>query len=55
MGKFSEISLLVISMFSEPVYVYGEFIVSYIAKNTCCMSVIVPIYELAVYTPCNVY
>ena len=42
-------------MFSEPVYVDGEIDVSYIAKNTCCMSVIVPMYELALYTPCNVY
>ena len=42
-------------MFSLPVYVDGEIDVSYIAKNTCDNAVIWPIYELAVYTPCNVY
>ena len=42
-------------MFSEPVYVDGDTVVSYIAKNTCDKSVILPMCELALYTPCNVY
>ena len=42
-------------MFSFPVYVDGEIVVSHIAKNTCCNSVIIPIKLLALYTPCNVY
>ena len=54
-GKFNDIWLSVISMFSEPVYVVGDIPVSYIAKNTCCNSVILPMKPLAVYTPCNVY
>jgi len=54
-GKLNDIWLTVISMFSLPVYVDGEIVVSYIAKNTCDNSVIMPMYELAFYTPCNVY
>ena len=42
-------------MFSLPVYVCGDTAVSYIAKNTCCNFVILPMYELALYTPCNVH
>ena len=42
-------------MFSDPVYVDGEIDVSYIAKDICDKSVILPMYELALYTPCNVY
>ena len=42
-------------MFSDPVYVDGEIDVSYIAKNTCDQSVILPMIPLALYTPCNVY
>ena len=53
--KFNEIWLSVISMCSLPVYVDGEIGVSYIAKNTCDKSVIIPMCELALYTPCNVY
>ena len=47
--------MLVISMFSDPVYVDGDTVVLCIAKNTCDKSVILPMYELALYTPCNVY
>ena len=54
-GKLNEIWLSVISIFSDPVYVDGGIDVSYIAKNTCDKSVILPMYELALYTPCNVY
>ena len=42
-------------MFSLPVYEYGDTVVSYIAKNTCGNSVILPMNPLALYTPCNVY
>ena len=38
--------LLVISMFSDPVYDDGFVPVSYNAKNTCDKSVIIPMYEL---------
>ena len=34
-------------MFSDPVYVGGDIVVSYIAENTCDKSVIFPMYELA--------
>ena len=53
--RFNDILLTVMSIFSEPVYENGQIPVSYIAKNTCCRDVIVPRYELALYTPCNVY
>ena len=43
------------SIFSERVYGNGMISVSCIAKNTCCMGIIVPRYDLALYTPCNVY
>ena len=46
-GKLNGISLLVISMFSDPVYVDGEIDVSYIAKHICDNSVMLPMYELA--------
>ena len=42
-------------MFSDPVYVDGDFDVSYVAKNTCDKSVVLPMKPLALYTPCNVY
>ena len=42
-------------MFSDPVYVDGEIDVSYLAKNTCDKSAIIPMRPLAAYTPCNVY
>ena len=42
-------------MFSLPVYVDGEIDVSYIAKDICDKSVILPMYELALFAPCNVY
>ena len=45
-GRFNDIWLSVISMFSLPVYVDGEIVVSYFAKNTCGKSVIMPMYEL---------
>ena len=54
-GRFNEISLLVIPVFPGPVQVCGDTVVSYIAKNTCDKSVILPMNELALYTPCHVY
>ena len=42
-------------MFSDPVYENGLVFVSHIAKYTCDNSVMVQMYELALYTPCNVY
>ena len=42
MGSFNDIWLYVMSIFSLPVYVYGGIPESYIAKNTCDNSVIVP-------------
>ena len=43
------------SISSEPVYEKGIISVSNVAKNTCCRHVIVPRYEITLYTPCNVY
>ena len=43
------------SILYQPVYGKGNVSVSYIAKHTCCRDVIVPRYELALYTPCSVY
>ena len=34
------------SIFSDPVYEYGDDVEPHIAKNTCDNSVITPIYEL---------
>ena len=42
-------------MFSEPVYENGLIFVSYVAKSTRGNFVIVPMCELALYTPCSVY
>ena len=42
-------------MFSEPVYTADGVGISYITKNTCDKSLIEPMYELVLYTPCNVY
>ena len=42
-------------MCSLPVYEIGLTFVSYIAKYTCDNYVIVPMYELALHTPCNAY
>ena len=42
-------------MFSESVCVTDSIGISYIAKYTCDNSVMVPMYELALKTPCNVY
>ena len=33
-------------MFSDPVYVGGDTVAPYIAKNTCDKSVIIPMYEI---------
>ena len=46
-GKFNDIWLSVMLIFSLPVYENGIISVSYIAKDTCCRDVIVPRYELA--------
>ena len=54
-GNSNDIWLSVVSMFSLPVYDKGIMSVSYIAKNTCDKSVILPMKPLATYTPCNVY
>ena len=43
------------SIFPLPVYESRIISVPYIAKKTCCRDVIVPMYELTLYTPCNVY
>ena len=45
-GKFNYIWLSVISIFYDPVYDYGDVVVSYIAQNTCDNYVIAPMYEL---------
>ena len=43
---FSTICGSVMSIFSDPVYEYGDVVVSYIAKHTCANSVIPPMYGL---------
>ena len=43
------------SILSLPVYTNGWALVSYIAKYTCDNAVMVQMYALASYTPCNVY
>ena len=42
-------------MFSLPVFEKGIMYVSYIGKDTCDNSVILPMKPLAIDTPCNVY